>query len=80
LESLIKRGVIEPCPAYVVNRMLQATRKEHGEIADRVHATPSLQSRLAQLTHELTVLQSALDALPRNARPAEADAVTSLEG
>lgn len=79
LAGLIKRGVIRPCPVYVIERMIADREKRRGELADRVHATPSLQVELRTIDADLAVLREALAAAPRSAVPDAGEAIASLE-
>lgn len=77
LYSIVERGVVRRAPAYVIDAMIAERQQRRGELADRVHATPSLGVELKRVDAELETLRVERAKLPMF--QSDAEAVTSLE-
>jgi len=73
LLSLIERGVLKPCPLYVLERIEAQTAKDHGDAADLAHSVPSYRATAERFSKDLEAVRAEIEVRLSVASAADVD-------
>jgi hypothetical protein len=65
LQHQIKTGVVSPCPAYVLERMLESIAKQHASAVKDARTLPTREPDVVRLKAEMDTISKALAARTR---------------
>lgn len=78
LRSLVDRGIVDPCPLYILEQMRATREASARRYQDRARLQPSASGRADLLATELEVINAAIDEAVETGAPAPAAADTPL--
>lgn len=76
--SLVERGIVRTPPVYVIEGMIERLETSLANLANKVHAVPSLQIKIDAQEADLFVLRAALAEIEGELQPTEGAAPAAL--
>jgi hypothetical protein len=76
--SLVERGIIRPAPVYAIEGMIERLETSIANLANKVHAVPSLQIKIDAQEADLVVLRAALAEIEGELQPTQGAAPAAL--